>query len=198
MVYLFFCGLLTALPKYAMMMMAMTMMRMGMGMGMGMGMRMRMRMMAMTMAMTMTMTVVVVVVVMMMMMMPIASAAAAFPLPLSRVDLVPSYPAAARGCPPSRWVSKFVDPVVATGWHMILGAVPLIALSAALETDELLPRLAMLDGQYPPPSPMKPALSASPPYVSPPRNSSCRSRSSLRSRLDLPELEAKASVGVQV
>lgn len=45
-----------------------------------------------------------------------------------------------------RWVSKYVDPVMATGWHMILGSIPLIAISAAQETDVLLPRLAQLDG----------------------------------------------------
>jgi len=45
-----------------------------------------------------------------------------------------------------RWVSKYVDPVMATGWHMILGSVPLIVLSAAQESSDLLPRLAQLDG----------------------------------------------------
>ncbi|KMS99675.1 hypothetical protein BVRB_1g021660 [Beta vulgaris subsp. vulgaris] len=28
-----------------------------------------------------------------------------------------------------RWVSKFSDPVMATGWHMVLGGLPLVALS---------------------------------------------------------------------
>ncbi|CAO2836940.1 unnamed protein product [Amaranthus hypochondriacus] len=28
-----------------------------------------------------------------------------------------------------RWVSKFSDPVMATGWHMVLGGIPLVALS---------------------------------------------------------------------
>lgn len=36
----------------------------------------------------------------------------------------------------SRFVSRHVDSVVATGWHMILGGVPLFGLSAALETDQ--------------------------------------------------------------
>ncbi len=45
-----------------------------------------------------------------------------------------------------RWVSKHCDPVMATGWHMVLGSLPLAALSAALEGDELLPRLAQIDG----------------------------------------------------
>jgi drug/metabolite transporter (DMT)-like permease len=33
-----------------------------------------------------------------------------------------------------RWVCKHVDPVVATGWHMILGGLPLFALSSGLES----------------------------------------------------------------
>ena len=45
-----------------------------------------------------------------------------------------------------RWVSKHCDPVMATGWHMVLGSLPLAALSLALEGDELLPRLAQIDG----------------------------------------------------
>ncbi|KAK3241121.1 hypothetical protein CYMTET_49083 [Cymbomonas tetramitiformis] len=32
-----------------------------------------------------------------------------------------------------RWVCKFVDPVMATGWHMIVGGVPLLALSLMRE-----------------------------------------------------------------
>ncbi|MGB3535493.1 MAG: DMT family transporter [Microcoleaceae cyanobacterium] len=35
-----------------------------------------------------------------------------------------------------RWVCKHVDPIVATGWHMILGGLPLFALSAGLESDQ--------------------------------------------------------------
>lgn len=46
-----------------------------------------------------------------------------------------------------RWVSKYVDPVMATGWHMILGGLPLLALAAQRESDNLLPRLAQLTGQ---------------------------------------------------
>ena len=45
-----------------------------------------------------------------------------------------------------RWVSRHCDPVMATGWHMVLGSLPLAALSLALEGDELLPRLAQIDG----------------------------------------------------
>jgi len=32
-----------------------------------------------------------------------------------------------------RWVCKYVDPVMATGWHMALGGVPLLAYSIATE-----------------------------------------------------------------
>lgn len=35
-----------------------------------------------------------------------------------------------------RYVSKHVDPVVATGWHMILGAIPLVVGSSFLETQQ--------------------------------------------------------------
>lgn len=35
-----------------------------------------------------------------------------------------------------RWVCKHVDPVVGTGWHMILGGLPLFALSASLESGQ--------------------------------------------------------------
>ncbi len=35
-----------------------------------------------------------------------------------------------------RGVCKYVDPVVATGWHMILGGLPLFALSAGLESEQ--------------------------------------------------------------
>lgn len=49
-----------------------------------------------------------------------------------------------------RWVSKYVDPVMATGWHMVLGGIPLVVLSAISEADELGPRLALLNGDVPP------------------------------------------------
>lgn len=45
-----------------------------------------------------------------------------------------------------RWVSKYVDPVMATGWHMLLGGLPLAALSLAREGSELGPRLQQLTG----------------------------------------------------
>lgn len=45
-----------------------------------------------------------------------------------------------------RWVSKYVDPVMATGWHMLLGGMPLLALSIAREGPELGPRLQQLTG----------------------------------------------------
>jgi drug/metabolite transporter (DMT)-like permease len=35
-----------------------------------------------------------------------------------------------------RYVSRHVNPIVATGWHMILGGLPLFALSAQFETDQ--------------------------------------------------------------
>ena len=35
-----------------------------------------------------------------------------------------------------RYVSKYVDPVVATGWHMILGSIPLVLGSAFWETQQ--------------------------------------------------------------
>lgn len=35
---------------------------------------------------------------------------------------------------------------MATGWHMVLGSMPLLALSAAQEADELMPRLAQITG----------------------------------------------------
>ena len=34
-----------------------------------------------------------------------------------------------------RWVCKYVDPVMATGWHMILGGLPLLAYSIASEPE---------------------------------------------------------------
>ncbi|NEP04446.1 MAG: DMT family transporter [Okeania sp. SIO2G4] len=35
-----------------------------------------------------------------------------------------------------RWVCKYNDPVMATGWHLILGGVPLLALSAGFESGQ--------------------------------------------------------------
>jgi drug/metabolite transporter (DMT)-like permease len=35
-----------------------------------------------------------------------------------------------------RYVSRHVDPVVATGWHMVLGGIPLFLASAVLETQQ--------------------------------------------------------------
>lgn len=35
-----------------------------------------------------------------------------------------------------RYVSRYADPVVATGWHMILGGLPLFALSSAIESQQ--------------------------------------------------------------
>lgn len=36
----------------------------------------------------------------------------------------------------SRVVSRYVDPVIATGWHLILGGIPLFAASASLEVNQ--------------------------------------------------------------
>ncbi len=36
-----------------------------------------------------------------------------------------------------RYVKRHADPIVATGWHMILGGIPLILLSAWWETDQI-------------------------------------------------------------
>lgn len=42
---------------------------------------------------------------------------------------------------------RYVDPVMATGWHMLLGGLPLASLSLAKEGSELGPRLQQLTGQ---------------------------------------------------
>lgn len=44
------------------------------------------------------------------------------------------------------WVCRFADPVMATGYHMLLGGLPLVALSAYRESDILLERLPQLTG----------------------------------------------------
>lgn len=43
-----------------------------------------------------------------------------------------------------RWVAKYCDPVVATGWHMILGSLPLIALAVFQDGTELTQKLSYL------------------------------------------------------
>lgn len=45
-----------------------------------------------------------------------------------------------------RWVARYCDPVVATGWHMILGGIPLLALAAWQEGGEAAARLPLLTG----------------------------------------------------
>ncbi|MGL5080818.1 MAG: DMT family transporter [Microcoleaceae cyanobacterium] len=35
-----------------------------------------------------------------------------------------------------RWVCRYADPVVGTGWHMVLGGLPLFALSAGWESEQ--------------------------------------------------------------
>lgn len=44
------------------------------------------------------------------------------------------------------WVSRFVDPIMATGYHMLLGGLPLLALSASREAPDLASRLPGLTG----------------------------------------------------
>lgn len=44
------------------------------------------------------------------------------------------------------WVTRYVDPVVATGWHLVLGGLPLVALSLWQELPQLQERLPMLTG----------------------------------------------------
>lgn len=45
-----------------------------------------------------------------------------------------------------RWVARYCDPVVATGWHMILGGMPLLALAIWQEGGEAAARLPLLTG----------------------------------------------------
>lgn len=45
-----------------------------------------------------------------------------------------------------RWVARYCDPVVATGWHMILGGLPLLGLALAQDGSDLSARLAELTG----------------------------------------------------
>eukprot|EP00884_Botryococcus_braunii_P018753 jgi/Botrbrau1/5561/Bobra.0023s0044.1 len=44
------------------------------------------------------------------------------------------------------WVSRYVDPVMATGYHMLLGGLPLLALSLSREASDLAHRLPGLTG----------------------------------------------------
>lgn len=46
------------------------------------------------------------------------------------------------------WVTRYVDPIVATGWHLVLGGVPLAALSVWQELPQLQERLPMLTGMH--------------------------------------------------
>ena len=48
------------------------------------------------------------------------------------------------------WVSRFADPVMATGYHLLLGGLPLLALSACTEGGLLSERLPQLTGAPPP------------------------------------------------
>ena len=47
------------------------------------------------------------------------------------------------------WVSRFADPVMATGYHLLLGGLPLLALSACTEGGLLAERLPQLTGAPP-------------------------------------------------
>jgi hypothetical protein len=42
------------------------------------------------------------------------------------------------------WVTRFVDPVMATGWHMILGGLPLVAMSLVTEGEQLAHNLPLI------------------------------------------------------
>lgn len=42
---------------------------------------------------------------------------------------------------------RYSDPVMATGWHMVLGSLPLLAVSAAREGPELATHLSQLNGE---------------------------------------------------
>lgn len=45
------------------------------------------------------------------------------------------------------WVSRYADPVMATGYHMLLGGLPLLALSITRESSVLAERLPQLTGE---------------------------------------------------
>jgi hypothetical protein len=42
------------------------------------------------------------------------------------------------------WVTRYVDPVMATGWHMFLGGLPLLAWALLSEPGELTERLSQV------------------------------------------------------
>lgn len=43
------------------------------------------------------------------------------------------------------FITRFVDPIVATGWHMILGGLPLVGLSLLTEQQELSTNLVQIN-----------------------------------------------------
>lgn len=47
-----------------------------------------------------------------------------------------------------RYVSRYADPVMATGYHMLLGGVPLLLLSLQQEHELLSERLLSLTGEH--------------------------------------------------
>ena len=60
-----------------------------------------------------------------------------------------------------RWVAKYADPVVATGWHMVLGGLPLLALSVVQEGGQYSETLGQLTGEAAAPAPLPPTAAAS-------------------------------------
>lgn len=50
------------------------------------------------------------------------------------------------------WVTRRTDPIMATGWHMLLGGLPLLALAVVREGPLLAARLPLLTGTQLPPS----------------------------------------------
>jgi hypothetical protein len=59
-----------------------------------------------------------------------------------------------------RWVAKYADPVVATGWHMVLGGLPLLALSVVQEGGQYSETLGQLTGEAAAPAPLPPTAAA--------------------------------------
>jgi hypothetical protein len=48
------------------------------------------------------------------------------------------------------WVTRFVDPVMATGWHMFVGGLPLLGWALVSEPGELTSRLSdITPGAFP-------------------------------------------------
>ena len=43
------------------------------------------------------------------------------------------------------WVTRYVDPIMATGWHMLIGGLPLLALTLLSEPDLLAENLSLVN-----------------------------------------------------